>query len=169
MLASLVVAAMLAMSNVCATPRDNVREAFSKFISAQNAHDLKVVDESLFVSPDFLWIAPGQVVRGRDAALIRFGELFQGAWRVDPDWSTFQVVMLDVSTAEVFVRVKITTGASPQSARLNQILVNTPRGWRVLTIVVGVNPTNWCRGQRLPSRCFNRAIAHKWPLSATSL
>lgn len=142
MLASLVVAAMLTMSHACATPRDHIRAAFSKFISAQNAHDLKVVDESLFVSADFLWIAPGQVVRGRDAALIRFGELFQGAWHVDPDWSTFQIIMLDVSTAEVFVRVRITNGASPRSARLNQVLVNTPRGWRVLSIVVGVNPTN---------------------------
>jgi hypothetical protein len=50
--------------------------------------------------------------------------------------------MLDVSTAEVFVRVKITNGAPPQTTLMNQILVNTPRGWRVSSIVVGGNPTD---------------------------
>ena len=84
----------------------------------------------------FLWIAPGQVVRGRDAALVRLGELFQRTWRVDPDWSTFQVMMLDVSTAEIFVRVRITDGTSSRSARMNQILVHTPRAWRVSSIVL---------------------------------
>ena len=141
-LISLAAAALLAMNPACATPRDQIRKAFGKFITAQNAHDLKVVDEFLLVSPDFLWIAPGQIVWGRDSALIRFGELFQGKWRVDPDWSTFQVIMLDVSTAEVFVRVKITNRAPPQTTLMNQILVNTPRGWRVSSIVVGGNPTD---------------------------
>ena len=65
----------------------------------------------------------------------RFGELFQTTWRVDPDWSTFQIMMLDVSTAEIFVRVAITDDALGQSTRMNQILVNTARGWRVLSIL----------------------------------
>ena len=141
-LVSLAAAAMLAMSPACATPRDQIRGAFTKFITAQNAHQLKVVDELLLASSDFLWIAPGQTVRGRDATLVRFGELFQGTWRVEPDWSTFQVLMLDVSTAEVFVRVSITDNASTRTTRMNQILVNTPRGWRVLSIIVDGAPTN---------------------------
>lgn len=109
--------------------------AFSKFVAAQNAHDLSAVGELLSNSPDFLWIAPGGMVRGRDAALSRFGELFQSGRHVDPDWSTFQVMMLDVSTAEVFVRVSTTNGAPARSARMNQIMVNTARGWRVLSIL----------------------------------
>jgi hypothetical protein len=127
--------AMLAMNPVCAAPKDEIRGAFSKFIAAQNAHNLKAVGELLSDSPNFLWIAPGRIVRGRDAALDRFGELFQSTWRVDPDWSTFQIMMLDVSTAEIFVRVAITDDAIGQSTRMNQILVNTARGWRVLSIL----------------------------------
>ena len=129
--------AMLAMNPVCAAPRDEIRGAFSKFVAAQNAHNLKAVGELLSDSPNFLWIAPGRIVRGRDVALERFGELFQSTWRVDPDWSTFQIMMLDVSTAEIFVRVSTTIGASAQSARMNQILINTARGWRVFSILPG--------------------------------
>ena len=128
--------AMLAMSPVCAETKRPIRGAFSKFIAAQNAHDLKAVGGVLSDSPDFLWISPGLVVRGSDAALDRFGTLFKSAWRVDPDWSTFQIMMLDVSTAEIFVRVSTTSGASVESARMNQILVNTARGWRVFSILL---------------------------------
>ena len=135
-LLSLAAAAMLSVGAACAAPSDEIKGAFSKFITAQNAHDLKAVDESLLASPEFLWIAPGQVVRGRDAALVRLGELFQRTWRVDPDWSTFQVMMLDVSTAEIFIRVRITDGTSSRSARMNQVLVHAPRTWRIASIVL---------------------------------
>ena len=141
-LVALAAVATLAMSPVCAAPKDEIRGAFSKFVAAQNAHDLKAVGELLSDSPDFLWIAPGRIVRGRDAALSHFRELFKSTWRVDPDWSTFQVMMLDVSTAEIFVRVSTTNGAPARSARMNQILVNTARGWRVLSILPGDLPPN---------------------------
>ena len=141
-LVSLTAAAMLSVSPACAAPSDEIKGAFSKFIAAQNAHDLKAVDESLLASPELLWIAPGQVVRGRDAALVRLGELFQRTRRIDPDWSTFQVMMLDVSTAEIFVRVRITDGTSSRSARMNQILVHTAHAWRVSSLVLEDVPTH---------------------------
>src|SRR5436309_3389130 len=94
--------AMLAMGPVRAAPKDEIRATFRTFVAAQNAHDFKAVGELLSDSTDFLWIDRGHVVRGRDGALKRFGELFQSTWRIDPDWPTFQIVMLDVSTAEVF-------------------------------------------------------------------
>ena len=136
-LVALAAVAMLAMTPLCAAPKDEIRAAFTKFVAAQNAHDLNAVGELLSDSPDFLWIAPGHIVRGRDAALHRFRELFQSAWHVDPDWSTFQVMMLDVSTAEIFVRVSTASGAPARSARMNQILVHAARGWRVLSILPG--------------------------------
>lgn len=134
--------AMLAIGPACAAPKDDIRGAFRKFVAAQNAHDLKAVGEFLSDSPDFLWVAPGRIVRGRGAAIARFGELFQSTWRVDPDWSTFQILMLDVSTAEIFVRVSTTAGAPARSARMIQIVVNTARGWRVLSILPGDVPPN---------------------------
>ncbi len=52
--------------------------------------------------------------------------------------SSFQEpLLLDVPTAEIFVRVSTTSGASAQSARMNQILINTARGWRVFSILPG--------------------------------
>ena len=52
-------------------------------------------------------------------------------------------MMLDVSTAQIFVRTVITSGALGQSAPsgpalMNQILVKTSGGWRVL----GILPSN---------------------------
>jgi ketosteroid isomerase-like protein len=127
--------AMLAMGPVRAEPKDEIRATFGKFVAAQNAHDLKAVGELLSDSPDFLWIDRGRVVRRHDRALKRFEELFQSTWRVEPDWPTFHVVMLNVSTAELFVRVSITSGAPARSTSMNQIVVNTAHGWRVLTIL----------------------------------
>jgi ketosteroid isomerase-like protein len=127
--------ACLAVGAVHAAPRDEIQGAFSKFVAAQNAHDAKAVGNFLDGSPEFLWIASGNVVRGRDAALARFRELFKGGWRIDPDWPTLQIVMLDVSTAEIFVDVSSTRGGTPHATRMNQILVNTAHGWRVFTIV----------------------------------
>jgi hypothetical protein len=141
-LVSLTTVAVLSISPACAAPSEQIKGDFSRFVTAQNSHDLKAVDKSLLVSPDFLWIAPGQTVRGRDAALERFGELFQRTWRVDPDWSTLQVMMLDVSTAEVFVRAKVTDGASTRNMRINHLLVQTPRAWRVMSIVFADAPTD---------------------------
>jgi hypothetical protein len=124
-----------ASNPACAAPIGEARGAFSRFVSAQNAHDLNEVGKLLGDFPDFLWISPGYVVRGRDAALERFRQLFQGTWRVDPDWSTFQVLRLDISTLEIFVRVSTSSGAPPRKMLINMILVNTAQGWRVMNIV----------------------------------
>ena len=48
---------------------DEVKALFSKFVAAQNAHDIKAVTELLQDSPNFLWITRGAPIWGRDAAL----------------------------------------------------------------------------------------------------
>lgn len=137
---ALAVVGMLARSPVYATPKDEIRGTFSRFVIAQNAHNLKGVGKLLSDSPAFLWISPGRVVRDRNSALDRFRELFQSAWRVDPDWSTFQVLRLDVSTVEIFTRVSTSNGAPARMAQMNLILVNSAHGWRVLNILVSELP-----------------------------
>ena len=134
--------ALLATSTAFATPKGEIRAAFSKFVAAQNAHDLKALGELLSDSPNFLWVTRGNVVRGRKAALERYAGLFKGAWRLDPDWSTLEIMMLDVSTAQIFVRMVITNDAVGQPVPsgptlVNQILVMTSSGWRVLGILPG--------------------------------
>jgi ketosteroid isomerase-like protein len=130
------VAVITATNPVSAEPNDEIRSTFARFINAQNAHDLKAVGNLLADSPDFLWISQGHVVRKRDAALERFRNLFKGKWRVDPDWSTFEIVGLDISTMEVFVQVRMSDDTSAGNAQMSMILVNTAQGWRVQNIFV---------------------------------
>lgn len=137
--APLVALAMLctaAIGPVPVGPKDEIRATFSEFIAAQNAHDLQAVGRVLGDDADFLWSASGNVVRSRAAALGRFRELFQGTWRVDPDWTTYQTLRLDISTVEVFAHAAISSGLSARATRLNVVLINTEKGWRVLTFVV---------------------------------
>ena len=98
-------------SRAYAVPDDEIRSAFSRFVDANNAHDLDGVGKLLADSADFLWISRGDVVRERGAALDRFREVFLSSWRIDPDWSTFEALGLDDRTVEVFVRVDISTHA----------------------------------------------------------
>jgi len=132
--------AALAASATLASPEVDVKAAFGAFIAAQNTHDLKAVGELLSDSADFIWIDPGAVVRSRGEALKRFDTLFQAKWRVDPAWLTLQVVMLDAWTAEVIVYASVNNGPATQLTRINQIMVSTPAGWRVLTIVADRAP-----------------------------
>jgi len=133
----LAVAGTLSSTQAAAAPSEAIRSTVSRFVNAQNAHDLKGVGSLLADAPDFLWISGGQVVRERAAAIERFKELFKGKWRIDPEWSTFQVLGLDVSTMEVFVNVSTSDGTATRKARMNLLLINTTQGWRVLNILVG--------------------------------
>jgi ketosteroid isomerase-like protein len=134
--AVLAAVAMLATGPARAAPVDDIRATLRQFVAAQNAHDVKRLDGLLSDSRDFLWIGPGFVVRTRQAALDRFAELFGNGLRVAPDWRTLQIVMLDVSTAEIFVRATITADARSQSTDINEVVAHTPHGWRVMTIVM---------------------------------
>lgn len=139
-LVALAAVALVATSPAGGASRDEIRSVFTQFVAAQNAHDLRAAGELISDSPDVLWITPGHVERGRDAALHHFADLFHGTWRVDPDWSTLQVLMLNIATAELFVRVTTIDDGTEQSTQLDQILVKTKRGWRVLSIVDGAVP-----------------------------
>ncbi len=135
LLAAMLASLLLVVTPVRATPEDDIRAAFASFVDALNAHDVNAVDQLLVDSPQFLWIDPGSVVRTRDDALKRFRELFKSGWRLEAHWTTWHVVMLDVSTAEIMLFVSVGGDASTRLMRLSQVMVNTARGWRVSTIV----------------------------------
>ena len=59
-----------------ASPEDEVRSTFERFVQVQNAHDAKALAGLLADSPDFLWITRGNVIWGREAALQRFSKLY---------------------------------------------------------------------------------------------
>ena len=123
-----------------AAPEDEVRATFERFVAAQNAHDVKAVESLLLNSSDFLWITRGTPVWGSDAALKRFIALYEGTWRLEAEASSLRITMLGDRAAQVYVPIMFTIGAPGQSAQatrflMNQILIKTPGGWRVSSIL----------------------------------
>ncbi|HWX30312.1 MAG TPA: nuclear transport factor 2 family protein [Steroidobacteraceae bacterium] len=137
--------AMLAAASFAPAPaargsEDEVRAIFEQFVTAQNAHDVKEVETLLSPSPDFLWITRGTPVWGREAALQRFAALYQGTWHLDPETAGLRIVMLSEGAAQIYVPITFAIGAAGQPAQqtkflMNQVMVRTPVGWRVSSIL----------------------------------
>jgi ketosteroid isomerase-like protein len=136
------VVALLALSatGAKAAPVDDVRAAFDRFVNAQNAHDVAAVGELLLDSPSFLWVTRGAPIWGRDAALKRFETLYQGTWKLSPDFSNLRVVLVNDTTAQVYVPITFNIGPPGQAAPdapflMNQTLTKTAAGWRITNIL----------------------------------
>ena len=130
----------LVTNGASAAPEDEVRATFERFVAAQNAHDVKAVESLLLSSPDFLWITRGTPVWGSDSALKRFIALYEGTWHLDTEASGLRITMLGDRAAQIYVPIMFTIGAPGQSAQatrflMNQVLVKTPNGWRVSSIL----------------------------------
>jgi ketosteroid isomerase-like protein len=126
--------------SAAAAPEDEVRVTFERFVAAQNAHDIKAVESLLLGSPSFLWITRGAPVWGPDAALKRFATLYEGTWRLDPESSSLKVILIGDGVAQIYVPILFTIGEPgqpPQQTKflMNQVLVKTPSGWRVSSIL----------------------------------
>ena len=134
-------AAMLGLSGpTLAGTEDEVRAAFDRFVTAQNAHDENAVADLLLDGPDFLWITRGSAVWGREAALKRFAALYQGTWRLAPEPAAFKITLLGEGAAQIFVPIAFTIGAAGQQAQttrflMNQVLRKTAGGWKVSSIL----------------------------------
>ncbi len=123
-----------------ATPEDEVRSTFDRFVTAQNAHDINAVGALLLGSPDFLWVTRGAPVWGQDAALKRFAALYEATWQLDPELTSLKVIMIGEGAAQVYVPIMFTIGATgqpPQQTKflMNLVLVKTQAGWKVSTIL----------------------------------
>lgn len=141
-LVSSILAATLLLSagRASADVNSDVKATFDRFVTTQNAHDLSAVRDLLLDSPSFLWITRGTVIWGREAALKRFGTLYQGTWKLTPDTSNLKIIVLSDTTAQLFVPIVFNIGepnqpASDKLVHLNQTLVKTTSGWRVASIL----------------------------------
>ena len=119
---------------------DEIKALFTKFVEAQNAHDLKAVGNLLQDSPNFLWITRGTPIWGRDAALRRFEALYQGTWSLDAKTDELRVIELQPGVAQVYVPITFMiapAGQTAVSARflMNQVVVKTADGWKVSSIL----------------------------------
>jgi hypothetical protein len=75
-----------------------------------------------------------------EAALQRFAALYQGTWHLDPETAGLRIVMLSGGAAQLYVPITFAIGAAGQPAQqtkflMNQVLVKTPVGWRVSSIL----------------------------------
>jgi ketosteroid isomerase-like protein len=140
--ACLFVASLLAFSaiGVMAAPGDDARATFDRFVDAQNAHDLAAVRELLLDSANFLWVTRGAPIWGRDAAVKRFENLYQGTWKLSPDLANLKVVLVNDTTAQLFVPITFNIAPAGQPAPdapflMNQTLMKTAAGWRIANIL----------------------------------
>jgi ketosteroid isomerase-like protein len=145
---ALFVAGVLTLTSTGATamPEDDLRAVFDKFVQAQNAHDLPAVGELLLDSPNFLWVTRGAPIWGRDAALKRFETLYQGTWKLTPDTANLKAVLVSETTAQLHVPITFNIGAPGQPAPdaaflMNQTLVKTAAGWRIVSVLPIPLPT----------------------------
>jgi hypothetical protein len=142
----LALATFVPMRPAAATPQDELRSVFTKFIAAQNTHDIHALEPLLLDSPDFLWITRGVPVWGRAEALKKFAILYQGTWHLAPDPEVFRVVQLQRDMAQVFVPVVFTLGPHGQQPRqallyLNLTLIKGEGVWRIASILPVSVPT----------------------------
>jgi len=119
---------------------DGVRDFFSQFVAAQNAHDAAKVRSMLWSSPQLLFFSRGVEIRGTDSVAARFSEYYQGTWRVAPDMSKFHVALISDHVAQILVPIVFTRGlpgAEPQSSTflISQTLVRESDGWKLASIM----------------------------------
>ncbi len=136
----LALVATLPPATAVASPEDEVRATFERFVAAQNAHDAKAVEALFLDAPQFLWITRGIPVWGRAEAIKRFETLYAGTWHLEPDLKEFKIVLLDGRVAQIFVPIVFTIGLAgqpPQDTRflMNQVLTRSDSGWRVSSIL----------------------------------
>jgi hypothetical protein len=101
-------------------PNLRVRALLSKFVAAQNAHDIKAV--------------------GRDAALKRFEALYEGTWSLDPKMDEFKVIELQPGAAQLYAPITFMIAPAGQTAQptrflMNIVLVKVGDGWKVSSIL----------------------------------
>ncbi len=131
---------MIFAGSAQAGTEDEVKAQFSKFVAAQNAHDLKAVGDMLLDSPQFLWITRGAPIWGREAALKRFEALYQGTWSLDPKTDELKVFEVQPGVVQLYVPITFMIAPAGQTAQpmrflMNQILVETPEGWKVSSVL----------------------------------
>lgn len=118
---------------------DALRGLYLRFVAAQNARDLARVRETLWDSPDFLWISDGRPFWGPDAMLERMSQ-FQKAevWRVEPDLAAARPAALAGDSAYLLLPLTLVIGPAAAPSRLRFLVGMLARreetGWRIAAL-----------------------------------
>jgi hypothetical protein len=123
-----------------AADETEARAFFTKFVAAQNAHDVSGVKAMLWNSPGMLWYGRGVETQGREAVADRFGEYYQGTWHLEPDMSQFHAAAISNDVMQILVPIVFTRGLPGQPSQDNKFLisqtfVHDAEGWHVASIM----------------------------------
>jgi hypothetical protein len=123
-----------------AADETEARAFFTKFVAAQNAHDVGDVKSMLWNSPGMLWYGRNVETRGRDAVADRFREYYEGTWHLEPDMSQFHVSVISDDVMQILVPIVFTRGLPGQPSQDNKFLisqtfVHDADGWHVASIM----------------------------------
>lgn len=119
---------------------EDVSARFDSYVEAQNAHDLKAVENHLVKSEKFLWLRGNVMTLGTEAALTAFGEVHKGTWKMTPVRGDLKAVEVSAGVVQVVVPVVVTAGAKGAAATdslvlVTQIYVKSGNSWRIASIV----------------------------------
>ena len=123
----------------------DVRALVVRFNDAQNAHNLDVVDALMLNSPDFVWSAGNILELGHDAALGKLAQVYQGDWRVLPDYGALSIQLVSPSEAYITAPTEFKTALPGQDVMTTESVVReravlTPAGWRLARIATDPPP-----------------------------
>ena len=136
------VSVALSLSSVLAwaSPSDEVRAAFGKFVAAQNAHDLQAVSALLRDGPEFVWVTKGAAIWGREEALQRFSVLYAGTWELKTDPCAARIVFISPTVAQLVAPITFRIGPPGQTASdanfiMTQAWIHESDGWIISSLL----------------------------------
>jgi hypothetical protein len=105
------------------TPEAEVRALYKQLIHDENAHDVAAVRRIVWRSPSALFVAKTKTPAegnwagfwGADAVVDHIGELFQGTFVMEPDFSREKEVQLSQDVMETYVPLNISVAYAGQS------------------------------------------------------
>jgi hypothetical protein len=100
-----------------------LRTIYKKLIDAENAHDIAAVSSFVWKSPSALFVAKTKTPAegnwagfwGSDNVIAHLDELYQGTFRMTPDYSGEKVVLLSHDVAQTYAPLQISVGYAGQS------------------------------------------------------
>jgi hypothetical protein len=119
-----------------------IKAAYARFISGQNAHDPAVVSDVLLDSRDFVWAqSGGATIWGHKDAMDAFAADWKGTWKLDPQLKELRIANIAPGVVVMITPLLFTQGAPGEVAstvpiRWGGIFVKTPSGWRIASIFI---------------------------------
>ena len=123
-----------------------VKSLFKQLIDAENNHDVAKVRPMVWNSPSTLFVAKTATPAegnwagfwGIDVVMQHFHDLYQGTFRMEPDYDKVKVVGLTADVAETYAPVNILVSYAGQTPAPKPFLiimewVKTKDGWRMAT------------------------------------